>query len=66
MRAKACLRCKKYVVIHPDNPISIELVKKFEDKHGYHTIITVDLKEIRDSFSCMESDNHKKPVKASS
>jgi hypothetical protein len=66
MRAKACLRCREYVVIHANNPLSIELVKKFEDKHAYHTVITVDLKEIRDSFSSMESDDNKKPVKASS
>ncbi len=65
MRARACIKCKDYVVIHPDNPVSVNLVKEFEDKHGYHTIITVDLKEIKDSFSSMESDDYEKSIKAS-
>ena len=66
MRARACIKCKEYVVIHPDNPINTNLVKQFENKHGYHTIITVDLYEVKNDFTNMESLENDKSIKASS
>lgn len=66
MRARACVRCKEYVIIHPDNPVNINLVKDFEAKHAYHTIITVDLYEVKDGFIKMESADYKKSVKMGS
>ena len=66
MRARACLKCRQYVVIHPDNPININTIKEFETKHGYHTIITVDLSEIKEDFTNVQSTNYKKSVKVDS
>lgn len=46
VRARACIRCREYIVIHPDNPVNQMEIKKFERKHSGHTIVTVDLNEI--------------------
>jgi hypothetical protein len=67
MRARACLKCKQYVVIHPDNPINLNTVKEFEKKHGYHTIITIDLNEVKENnFTNVESSIYKNSVKVNS
>lgn len=51
IRARACLRCKQYVVIHPENPINQLSIKKFEKKHLYHSLMTVGLYEIKSAYS---------------
>ena len=66
MRARACLKCKEYVLIHPDNSININTVKEFENKHGYHTIITIDLHEVKDNFTNVESTIYKNSVEVNS
>ncbi len=66
MRARACLKCKEYVIIHPDNPINLITVKEFEKKHSFHTIITVDLYEVKDHFTNVESSIYKNSVEVNS
>ncbi|MFW9872956.1 MAG: hypothetical protein ACFFG0_07630 [Candidatus Thorarchaeota archaeon] len=51
VRARACIKCREYMVIHPDNPINQVEIKKFERKHTAHTIITVDLNEIKGAYA---------------
>ena len=51
MRARACIKCREYIVIHPDNPINQLDIKKFERKHTSHTIMTVDLNEIKGTYN---------------
>ena len=46
MRARACIRCKEYIVIHPNNPVNQNKIELFEKKHHLHTLITVDIDEI--------------------
>ena len=46
MRARACIKCKKYVLISPNNLISQLIVKSFEKKHMRHNLVTLDLKEV--------------------
>ncbi|MHA1283812.1 MAG: hypothetical protein ACTSQP_15050 [Promethearchaeota archaeon] len=40
--------------MHPDNPISIEIEKRFEKKHAGHSIILVDLDEIKGKYTKFE------------
>ncbi|MGQ4872831.1 MAG: hypothetical protein ACTSVV_03090 [Promethearchaeota archaeon] len=54
IRAKACLKCHEYINVHPDNPISIEIEKRFEKKHAGHSIILVDLDEIKGKYTKFE------------
>jgi len=56
VRCRACIKCKTYIVIHPNNPINQVEIKTFEKKHLGHTIVTVDFNEIRGSYS--SSKNH--------
>ena len=50
MRARACLKCKEYVLIHPNNPINQNIIKEFELTHMRHVLITVNLTEIKDQY----------------
>jgi hypothetical protein len=56
VRCRACIKCKKYLVIHPSNPINQVEIKTFEKEHLGHTIVTVDLNEIKGSYK--SSKNH--------
>jgi len=44
------------MVIHPENPINQVDIKKFERKHTSHTIMTVDLNEIKGTYA-LSTDN---------
>jgi len=50
MRARACIKCKEYVVIHANNPQNQTKIDYFERKHHLHTLITVDIDEIKDQY----------------
>ncbi|MFW9866487.1 MAG: hypothetical protein ACFFEN_10370 [Candidatus Thorarchaeota archaeon] len=56
VRARACIRCREYIVIHPDNPVNQMEIKKFERRHSGHTIVTVDLNEIMGVYSVFNTD----------
>ncbi|MFW9878978.1 MAG: hypothetical protein ACFFG0_38355 [Candidatus Thorarchaeota archaeon] len=56
VRCRACIKCKTYIVIHPGNPINLQEIKKFEKEHSGHTVVTVDINEIKGSYS--SSKNH--------
>ncbi len=51
MRARACIKCKEYLLINPTNPINLNHIKLFEKDHRGHTLITVDLSEIKATFN---------------
>jgi len=50
MRARACIKCKEYVVIHANNPQNQNKIELFEKKHHLHTLITVAIDEIKDQY----------------
>jgi len=50
MRTRACLNCKEYILIHPNNPVSQKMVKEFELSHMRHNLMTVDLEEIKGQY----------------
>jgi len=56
VRCRACIKCRTYLVIHPDNPVNQVEIKRFEKQHLSHTIVTVDLNEVKGSYS--SSKNH--------
>ena len=50
MRARACIKCKEYILIYPENPKNLKDIKEFERNHSGHTIITVNYSEIRGEY----------------
>ncbi len=56
VRCRACIKCRTYLVIHPGNPVNQIEIKKFEKKHLGHTVVTVDLNEVKGSY--ISSKNH--------
>ena len=50
LRARACTKCKEYVVIHPNNPLSQIIVNNFDEFHKGHPLITIDLKEVKEKY----------------
>jgi hypothetical protein len=44
------------MVIHPGNPVNQLEVKSFEKKHLGHTVMTVDLNEVKGSYT--SAKNH--------
>lgn len=64
MRARACLKCKEYILIHPNNPVNQKMIKDFEITHARHILITVNLDEIKEQYKrhdlkekSLENDN---------
>ncbi|NVM46656.1 MAG: hypothetical protein HWN79_17255 [Candidatus Lokiarchaeota archaeon] len=56
MRARACIKCKEYMVIHANNPLNQNKIDFFERKHHLHTLITVNLDEIRDQYHIIKNN----------
>ncbi|MHA1884203.1 MAG: hypothetical protein ACXADU_19540 [Promethearchaeota archaeon] len=62
VRARACIKCREYIVIHPENPINQATIKQFERHHTAHTIVTVDINEIRGTYSSFSNNGKVKPI----
>jgi hypothetical protein len=56
VRCRACIKCRSYMVIHPSNPVNQAEIKRFEKEHLGHTVVTVDLNEVKGSYS--SAKNH--------
>ncbi len=50
IRVRACVRCKKYIIINPNDPTNQNQIKSFERVHTGHTFITVELNEIKEFY----------------
>ncbi len=50
IRVRACVRCKKYIIINPNDPTNQIQIKLFERVHIGHTFITVELNEIKEFY----------------
>ena len=55
IRARACIKCKVYVIVHPNNPANQELIKTFEDNHIGHNLVTLDLDEVQGTYQDFEA-----------
>ena len=61
MRARACIKCKEYMIIHPNNPLNQNKIEIFERKHHQHTLITVNLDEIKDQYQIIKNGSSIEP-----
>ena len=61
VRARACIKCREYIIIHPENPVNQVKIKSFERHHTSHTIITVDINEIKGSYSVYSNNGGANP-----
>ncbi len=59
MRARACIKCKQYVIIHANNPLNQNIIEDFERKHHLHTLITINLEEIKDEYQITKNNGSK-------
>ncbi len=59
MRARACIKCREYMVIHANNPLNQNKIENFERKHHQHTLITVNLEEIKDQYQIIKNNGSK-------
>jgi len=50
MRVKFCVKCKTYIRIFSDNPISQNIEHSFDIKHHNHTLITGIRDELDKSY----------------
>ena len=50
IRARACIKCREYVIIEPHDFENQELIKTFERNHKGHTFITFDFDEIKGKY----------------
>jgi hypothetical protein len=56
LRARACIKCKEFLLIYPDNPKNLQEIKEFEKEHSGHTIITVNYSEIKGEYKKYEKN----------
>ena len=49
--------CREYVIIHPNNPENQNLIRFFEVNHKGHTLITLDLNEVKDQYKTLKDKN---------
>jgi ribosomal protein L33 len=56
VRCRACIKCREYIVIHPSNPVNLLEIKKFEKKHSRHTIVTMDLNEVKGIYESFKNN----------
>ena len=59
MRARACIKCKEYMIIHANNPLNQNKIGNFEREHHLHTLITVNLEEIKDQYQIIKNNGSK-------
>ncbi len=48
--SRACIKCREYVIVEPNNPKNQEGIKIFEEKHKGHTLITLELDEVKGKY----------------
>ena len=58
LRVRACIKCRQYIVIHPDNPVNQVDIKKFERKHTGHTVMTSDINEVKGVYTISSNNGN--------
>ena len=49
-RARACIKCREYVIIEPNDPENQELIKIFEGNHRGHNLVALDINEVKEQY----------------
>ena len=62
IRVRACIKCKEYVPIHPSNVQNNMMLKEFEAKHSGHTIVTLELNEVKGKYQNAANRKEKEPA----
>ncbi len=62
MRARACIKCKEYMIIHANNPLNQSKIDNFERIHHKHTLIIVDVEEIKDEYQILKNNGSNEPT----
>ena len=52
-RVRACVKCKEYIIIHPNNPVNQVHIRKFEKDHTGHTLVTLDISEVKNQYKSL-------------
>ena len=50
IRVRACVKCQEYIIIYPNNPINQVHIRKFEKNHTGHTLVTLDITEVKNQY----------------
>ena len=53
-RVRACIKCSEYAILSLNDPENQKLIKRFETNHKGHTVMTVDISEVKDSYRNIE------------
>jgi len=61
VRARACIKCREFIMIHPGNPVNQQEIKKFEKAHLSHTVVTVDFSEIKGVYTSFKNHGSEEP-----
>ena len=56
-RVRACIKCREYIIIHPNNPANLVHVKKFNLIHNAHTLVTLDINEVKEQYKFVSLQN---------
>ena len=56
-RVRACIKCREYIIIHPNNPANQVHVKKFNLIHTAHPLVTLDINEVKKQFKFVSLQN---------
>ena len=56
IRVRACMKCREYGIIQPENPANQEVIKVFEGKHRGHTVVTLDFNEVKGTFKNFQKE----------
>jgi len=62
LRVRACIKCKEYLPIHPSNVQSNFMLKEFEKKHSGHTVVTLELNEVKGEYQNAANKRDPKPA----
>ena len=53
--ARACIKCREYVIIEPNNPKNQESIKVFEGNHKGHNLVSLNIDEIIGQYKEIKS-----------
>ncbi len=56
-RVRACVKCREYIIIHPNDPANQAHVKKFDLIHTGHTLVTLDINEVKKQYKSVSLQN---------
>ena len=57
MRARTCINCKSYMIIHPDSLTNQKKLNRFEALHANHALVSVDYFELKDDYKRFNVSN---------